>query len=176
MSIRFAQGTSLATTKKTAQVGKVAPPQSNSMKGMPGFLKTKQDPSSSGLTGRVGGGKSAKSADVKSFGPHREGAVPSRKATGVDTRANWQKTAGKGGSTDKSYHASSTASPATIASNKGTPEPRKAVDQRESGSRKSTSAGFKNLTATNAKFGPSGAGHPGRMESLRGKARTSWEK
>jgi hypothetical protein len=178
MAIRFAQGTSLATTKKTAQVGKVAPPQSNTMKGMPGFLRTKQDPSSSGLTGHVGSGKSAKSKDIKSFGPHREGDVPSRKATGYDTRKNWQSTPGKGGSTDKSYRATSTAAPATISGNKGTPQPRKPIDQRASGAAKGTKAGFKNMTTTNARFsaGGVGAGHPGRMESLRGKARTSWER
>lgn len=100
MSARFAQGTSLATTKRTFQKGKTPPPQSNSMKGMPGSINTAQHRDDSDvLTGKAIGPVKTKPVGQKT-GAHRanHGASNAR------------------GSMDKSYRATSTAKPGKITS------------------------------------------------------------
>lgn len=168
MSIRFTQGTNLKSTRTLSQAHKVPPPQSNSMKGLPGFIKTTQDPSSSGLTGRVGSGKSAKVKDpfVKP-GIHREGPIGVK---GKNPLHKLQLTKNAGGSTDKHYRQSSTGPAGRIVGNKGTPIARKPVDQRSYGSPHGGARSFKQIG------GGSGGGHPGRMEKLRGRARMSSER
>ena len=177
MAIRFTQGASVATTRSIAADRKVAPPQKNTMKGLPGFIKTKQDPSSSGLTGRVGGGRTAKASGFKGHGPHREGAVPGRKLDGTKGVKRMNDSTRFGGSADNHYRQTSTGPAGKVVSNK-TASVRKPVDQRAYGSPHGGARSFKQQTGQNASFatGGVGAGHPGRMESLRGKARMSGER
>lgn len=105
MSARFAQGTSLATTKRTFQKGKTPPPQSNSMKGMPGSINTAQKRDSSDiLTG--------KGSSIKSVGPIGKKGAPSRANHGASHAT---------GSMDKSYRATSTAKPGKITSQRVAP-------------------------------------------------------
>lgn len=115
MAARFYKGASVHATNTTKQEGKSPPVQSNSMHGMSGRIKTGQDTSSSGLASSPGVG-------IKKPGPigQKGGAHRANKQSG-------------GGSTDKSYRASSTGPAGKI-------------------------------TAS------------GKMESLKGRARTSWEK
>lgn len=115
MAARFYKGASIQATRTTSQQGKSAAVQSNSMHGMPGRIKTGQDTSSSGLASSPGVG-------IKKPGPigHRSGAHRANKQSG-------------GGSTDRSYRATSTGPAGRITSS-------------------------------------------GKMESLKGRAKTSWER
>lgn len=105
MTARFTQGASLASTKKTTHFGKQAPPQSNSMKGMPGSINTAQKRDSSDvLTGKTVGTKQT---------------GPIGKKGGQDIAKHGASTAK--GSMDKSYRAISTAKPGKITSQKTVP-------------------------------------------------------
>lgn len=144
MGARFTAGASVAETKKIgSQNPRSRSADGNTMKGLRGFIKTKQDTSSSGL------------ASSKGFGPKREGPINTSKSS--KGRAKFE-TASFGGSSDKSYYGSSTASPGKVVSNKGTPSARKAVDQRDSGRRPGNNKAPME-------------GRRGTMESLRGKTR-----
>lgn len=149
MSARFYKGASLKVTHTNSQQGKVAPPQKNSMLGLTGYIKTKQDPSSSGLA-------SSKGVGVKRGGPIGHKGSSDRS---FDAKAF-------GGSSDKSYFGSSTATPGKVVSNKAKVH-RAAVDQRDSGKR---SGGSHNPGIHSTVQGR------GKMESLRGKAKFSMEK
>lgn len=178
MAARFTEGASIRATRTTNPPKKVAPPQSNTMKGLPGYIRTSQDPSSSGLTGRVGGGNSPKSAQQKGYGMHRDGPIPSRALKGPSGAKRFLDSANYGGSSDKHYRQTSTGPAGTIAKNTGTPQHRKAVDQNSYGPAHGGARPFRQQTGQNAHFSPGGvgAGHPGRMERLIGKARMSTEK
>jgi len=146
MSVRFSQGQSMKTTETTRQFGKSPSVQRNSMKGLPGFIKTGQDKSSGGLV------------DGKGIGPKREGPIGRRGGSGSPSMDS-----GKfRGSSDKSYRATSTGAPGRIASNKGEPSKR-GMSEKEGPKRGQPSRGFYQ-------------GGSGKMESLRGRAKTSWEK
>lgn len=116
MAIAFTRGDSVKTTRTItkAAVGH----KGNSMKGMPGHIKTGQDTSSGGLASSPG------------MGPKREGPIGKKGSTGAKHFSASQAR----GSADKSYRATST--------------------------------------------GPAGkiVGNAGKMESLKGRAKTSWEK
>lgn len=148
MAARFTQGASIQTTRTTRPPNKVAPPQSNSMKGLPGFVKTKQDASDGGLT------------DAKGVGPHREGPI-GRKGHGG---AGYMDGGKFRGSSDKSYRATSTGPAGSISSNKGTPHARGA-SEKEGPKRGKPSRGA-----------PQIGGGRGTMESLRGRAKFSSER
>jgi hypothetical protein len=150
MAAKFYDGASIKSTRMLSQQGKSPAVQSNSMKGLPGFIKTGQDKSSGGLV------------DGKGIGPHREGPIGKRGGSG-----NPDMDAGKfRGSSDKSYRATSTGPAGRIASNKGEPEKR-GSSEKEGPARGKPKSGFHQSVSR---------GHPGRMESLRGRAKTSWER
>ena len=148
MPAKFAEGTSVATTRHTKQFNKIPPPQSNSMKGMPGFLKTGQDASDAGAKGGSGSG------------PKREGPIGEKGHRG----ASYMDGKKFRGSSDKSYRATSTGPGGRIVSNKGEPE-RRGASEKEGPSRGAPHRGD-----------PMQHLHRGKMESLRGRAKTSWEK
>ena len=116
MAARFTQGTNLQSTRKNVQEGKVGETarghgtaggvrRGNTMQGIPGYIKTAQDASSSGLasaTNRRGRSQS---------GPRREGAIPAQKG---ESRRNWQAASSTGGSQDKSYYKTSTDKAGTV--------------------------------------------------------------
>lgn len=145
MAVRFTIGTNTKSTRDTAQAGKVPAVQKNSMKGLPGYVKTTQDASDGGLKNKSG------------IGPHREGSIGKRGSSGAASMD-----AGKfRGSSDKSYRATSTGPAGKIATNKGAPATRSG-SEKEGPKRGKPTSGFHQ-------------GGSGKMESLRGKARTSWE-
>jgi len=147
MPAKFYDGASIKATRTTSQLGKSPPVQRNSMKGLPGFIKTGQDASSGGLTNSAG------------IGPKREGPIGKRGASGSPNMDS-----GKfRGSSDKSYRATSTGPGGTIQSNKGQPQSR-GKSEREGPARGKPTSGFHQST------------HRGKMESLRGRAKTSWER
>lgn len=84
---------------------KGGPRKGNTMQGMPGYIKTAQDKSSSGLA------NPAKARGKQNFGPRREGYLPTRKG---ESRKNWQSAEAGGGSMDKSYYKTSTDKPGKI--------------------------------------------------------------
>lgn len=91
MAIRFTKGDSMKTTTRItkAAVGS----KSNTMKGMPGIVKTGQDTSDGGLTQKGG------------IGPKREGPIGKKTGAGVGSHFTAAKFRG---SADKSYRATST--------------------------------------------------------------------
>jgi hypothetical protein len=139
MAARFSPGVSARTPpgiKNVQQRGKVSEPaqglgpkggpiRGNTMSGLPGYIKTTQDKSSSGLKGGSGSG------------PKREG--PIGKAGG--RRGNWQTSSKLGGSSDYSYRATSTGRAGAV----------KVMGK------------------------PKAPASRGTMESLRGRAKTSYE-
>ena len=160
MAIRFYEGASMKSTKILSQAGKSAAVQKNSMKGLPGFIQTKADASSGGLT------------KGKGIGPHREGTIGKR-GSGSPAKFNAVKFRG---SSDKSYRATSTATPGKIVSNTVSLAKEKG-GEKEGAQRGKPTRGAKIAGVHSAnRFSASGAGHPGRMESLRGKARMSGER
>lgn len=177
MAAKFTEGASLRATRSTAQQQKSAPVQRNSMKGMPGFLKTTTDRSSGHLTSskpvgpRFNMGESLETTQ-RTTALASQGAYIGRRGKGSASRMDSAKF---GGSSDKSYRATSTGPAASISSNQGTPHPR-AASEKEGQKRGKPSSGFHQSTVKTKSFPPEGAGHRGRMESLRGRARTSWEK
>ncbi len=133
MAARFTHGASVAQTRNISQAGKSPAVQKNSMKGMPGRIKTGQDTSSSGLASsapvgpRFNMGTSLETTK-RTVALRSQGAYIGKR--GAPHRANKQN---GGGSTDKSYRATST--------------------------------------------GPAGRiTNSGKMESLKGRAKTSWER
>lgn len=105
---RFGQGMSTATTRTLAQKGRV--PIANGSGhgktgGLPGYIKTAQDKSSSGLASAFDRRGRAQS------GPRREGYLPTSKG---ESRKNWEAATSIGGSQDKSYRATSTGKPGSI--------------------------------------------------------------
>ena len=166
MPARFYEGASLKSTRSISQEGKVAPPQSNSMKGLPGFIKTTADTSAGGLNKQ------------KQVGPHREGPIGKRSKSGGEHFTGKYADNGKfRGSSDVSYRATSTGPAGKVVSNKSAPIARPAKEG-EGPKRGKPTSGFHQSTVKTKSFAPGGvgAGHPGRMESLRGRARTSYEK
>lgn len=152
MSIRFTQGASMKATRTISQAAKVAPPQKNTMKGLPGFIKTTQDASDGGLKDKSG------------IGPKREGPIGKRAKPGGEHYTGKYADNGKfRGSSDKSYRATSTGPAGKVVSNKSTM--RRPMKESEGPARGKPTSGFKQI-----------GGGRGTMESLRGKARTSWEK
>ena len=116
MAARFTQGTNLRSTKSNIQSGKVGETarghgteggvrRGNTMQGMPGYIKTAQDKSSSGLASAMNRRGRAQS------GPRREGAIPSERG---ENRRNWQAAYSTGGSQDKSYYKTSTDKPGVV--------------------------------------------------------------
>lgn len=177
---RFYEGASIKATRSLAQENKTPPPQSNTMKGMPGFIRTRMDKSSGGLAKgkpvppRFNAGETHETTRKTIQFRKGQGAQIGRK--GGSGAANMD--AGKfRGSSDKHYRGTSFAPPGKIVSNKGEPEKRGA-SEKEGPRLGKSKAGFHQSTAKTKSFAPGGigAGHPGRMESLRGKARTSWER
>lgn len=175
---RFYEGASMKTTRSLNQQDKVKAVQKNSMKGLPGFIRTKADSSSGGL------------ADSKPVGPRFNAGESHetttktrqfRKSQGAEIgrrggSANPDMVTGKfRGSSDRSYRATSTAAPGRIASNRGEPE-RRGKSEAEGAQRGKPTSGFKQATVKTKSLPPQGAGHAGRMESLRGRAKTSWER
>jgi len=142
MSVRFSQGQSMKTTETTRQFGKSPSVQRNSMKGMPGHIKSGQDASDGGLTNSGG------------IGPKREGPIGKRGSSGSPR----MDTAKFRGSSDKSYRATSTGPAGRIVKAESIGK-----SEREGPKRGQPSRGFHQ-------------GGSGKMESLRGRAKTSWER
>lgn len=163
MPAKFYEGASLKTTRTISQDRKVPPPQSNSMKGMPGFIKTTQDKSSGGLK------------DSSGMGPHREGPIGKRSTPGgLHFTGKYADNGKFRGSSDKSYRATSTGPAGKIVGNKRTPIARPAKEG-EGPKRGQPRSGFKQSTALTKSFAPGGVG-AGKMESLRGRAKFSMER
>ena len=153
---RFTQGTSEHTTRITSKPA--VNPMRGSM-GMPGFIKTGQDTSSGGL------------ASTKGSGVHREGPIGKRGSAGIKN----MDTSKARGSTDKSYRATSTGPGGTVKrdtdiGSRGSS--RSGGSEREGPQRGKPTRGAPQYGGTAA--APSG--HKGRMESMRGRAKTSWER
>ena len=159
--VRFTQGTSEKTTRTTSKPA--VNPMRGSM-GMPGFVKTGQDASSGGL------------ASSKGVGPHREGPIGKRGSSGV-LNADTRKAVG---STDKSYRATSTGPGGTVKKDTdigSRGSSRVGGSEREGPARGKPTRGAPMYGGT-ASVGSRGTGKAsaGKMESLRGRARTSWER
>lgn len=110
-----------------------------------------QRSSLAGLPGyiKTGQDKSSNSLAASSgAGPKREGPIGKKGGSHGD----WQSHSKANGSMDKNYKATSTGPAGRIAKSSGT-----------------------SLKGASNKGGSEGEGHRGRMESLRGRARTSWE-
>lgn len=157
MGVRFNAGQSVHTTKTTRNFG-AAPsraPDGNTMKGLRGFIKTGQDVSDGGLR------------DSRGVGPKREGPIGTRAKPGDAHYTGKYADNGKfRGSSDKSYRATSTGPAGKVVSNKGTPQSR-GKSESEGPSRGAPRAG---------KPMQGKGGFNGKMESLRGRALTSYEK
>lgn len=152
----------------------------NTMKGMRGFIKTSTDKSSGALKGGSGSG------------PHREGPIGRKASPGSAHYSGKFADQGKfRGSSDKSYRATSTGPAGRIVGNKATPSARgasevertpkspKAGAPQISGARNFGTGKPKAAGTSSPKTGRSitgGDAARGKMESLRGKARTSYEK
>lgn len=106
MAARFTQGTNLKSTRTLPPESRSSEPpkMSKGRQGMPGYIKTRQDASSSGLKGRGARGGSIPAVN----GPR---SIPSRKG---ESRKNWQSATSTGGSQDKSYFNTSTDKAGTI--------------------------------------------------------------
>jgi hypothetical protein len=88
------------------QNGGQGPKGGNTMTGMPGYIKTKQDKSSAGLA------KPRNARGRQNDGPRREGYIPDRKG---EPRKNWQSAdAATRGSQDVKYRDTSFSTPGTI--------------------------------------------------------------
>jgi hypothetical protein len=153
---RFTQGTSEHTTRI---ITKKAVDPKPGMQGMPGFIRTGQDASSGGL------------ASTKGSGPHREGPIGQKRPAGP-LYADNQKFRG---SSDKSYRATSTGPGGSVKrdtdiGSRGSS--RTGGSEREGPQRGKPTRGAPQYGGTASAPG----GHRGRMESMKGRARTSWEK
>jgi hypothetical protein len=153
---RFTQGTSERTTRITS---KPAVDPKPGMHGMPGYVKTGQDASSGGL------------ASSKSVDAHREGPIGKRGSAGVKSMDGNKAR----GSMDKNYRATSTGPGGSIKANTAVGQKgssRTGGSEKEGPARGAPTRGAPQYGGT----APSPKGHAGRMESMRGRARTSWEK
>jgi hypothetical protein len=177
---KFYDGASIKATRMLSQMDKSPAVQRNSMKGLPGFIKTGQDTSSGGLASskpvgpRFNAGETHETTTKTRQFRKSQGAYIGRRGGSGSPDMN----AGKfRGSSDKSYRATSTGPAGAIVSNKGEPERRKS-SEREGPKRGAPKSGFHQSDVRTKSFNPQGAGHghPGRMESLRGRAKTSWER
>lgn len=154
---RFTQGTSEHTTKITS---KPAVDPMRGSKGMPGYIKTGQDASSGGL------------ASTKGSGAHREGPIGKKGSSGP-MYADSKKARG---STDKSYRATSTGPGGSV---KSDTDIGSRGSSRTGGSEKEGPARGKPTRGAPQYGGTAsspGSGSRGKMESMKGRARTSWEK
>ena len=173
MSARFTVGTNAASTNRINQAGKVAPVQRNSMKGMPGFIKTTQDQSSGGLASSKPVGPrftvgttlntTKKTAALRKSQGASIGSRP--KAGGPHYGGTYADNGKFRGSSDVSYRATSTGPAGKIASNKNAPLP-KGTSEKEGPARGKPTSGFKQVAG----------GRSGKMESLRGRARAFGER
>lgn len=93
MSYAFTKGDSQKTTVTTRNHGVKFSHKANTMKGLPGLIKTGQDASKAGLVQNTG------------IGPRREGQIGKRGAAGAKSHFT---AATSRGSADKSYKATST--------------------------------------------------------------------
>jgi hypothetical protein len=157
LASRFTQGTSEHTTRIITK--KSVDPKPG-MHGMPGFVKTGQDASSGGL------------ANMKGSGPRREGPIGKRGSAGLKAMDSSKAR----GSTDKSYRATSTGPGGTVKrdtdiGSRGSS--RTGGSEREGPARGKPTRGAPQYGGT-ASMGSRGSG--GKMESLRGRAKTSWER
>jgi hypothetical protein len=170
-------GESVATTRSIKQDSKTPAVQKNSMRGMPGFIRTKTDRSSGGLTSakpvgpKFNMGESLETTK-RTTALASQGAYIGKRGGSGAARMNSAKFRG---SSDESYRATSTGPAGKIVSNKGEPESR-GKSEREGAKMGKPTSGFKQSTVKTKSFPSEGAGHRGRMESLKGKARTSWER
>lgn len=177
MAARFYEGASIHATKTLSQADKTAAVQRNSMKGLPGFIRTKTDASNGGLKGakpvgpRFNEGESM-ATTRKTTAMRMQGAYIGKRGSSGSPRMD----AGKfRGSSDKSYRATSTGPAGRISSNKGEPQSR-GKSEKEGAKRGKPSSGFHQSSVKTKSFPSEGAGHRGRMESLKGRAKTSWER
>lgn len=154
MAAKFTAGASLRSTRYVTSQNAKDGHQGHGMRsGIPGFIATKQDKSSSGLIGE------------KQIAPKGIGPIGKRGSSGDPGFKNPSK---YGGSEDKSYYGTSTAAPGHVENANKTPERRKAVDQRDSGRR----SGNRSQPLAGARTESA----RGKMESLRGKVRFSAER
>jgi hypothetical protein len=180
MAAKFYAGASMHATRTTAQQDKTAAVQRNSMKGLPGFIRTSADTSSGGLAKskpvapRFNAGESHTTTTATRQFRKGQGASIGRRGGSGSPKMDSKKFRG---SSDTSYRATSTGPAGKIASNRGEPE-RRGASEKEGPARGKPASGVHQSTVKTKSFNPQGAGHghPGRMESLRGKARTSWER
>jgi hypothetical protein len=111
MAARFTKGTNMRSTSHLEQARKVAPVQKNSMKGLPGHIKTGQDTSSGGLAStkpvgpRFNMGTSLETTR-RTVALRSQGAYIGKK--GGQSVGSHFKAATSRGSADKSYRATST--------------------------------------------------------------------
>ena len=108
MAARFTAGTNMKSTADLSQKARVPISRGTGRSkagGLPGYIKTTQDKSSSGLASAKDRRGAAQS------GPRREGSIPSRKG---ESRRDWQAASSTGGSQDESYHNTSTARAGSI--------------------------------------------------------------
>lgn len=160
MAARFTQGDSIASTRSVKQEGRV-PISRGSGKGkaggMPGYIKTAQDKSSSGLASSFARRGRAQS------GPRREGYIPTERG---ESRKNWQAASTTGGSQDKNYRATSTGRPGTIRV-MGEPKAPATRSRGEMESGPKSEAGRKNAVSSGGVRGanklPAGGIGPGKL-------------
>jgi hypothetical protein len=191
MAAKFTQGDSIKSTRSIAPQGRRAqepetrskgdgsPKGGNTMNGMPGYIDAHQPES----MGHAKGGKG--------FGPHREGAIGEKGGSGA-------KAMGKGkavGTTVRNYKSVSTDSAGSLKGNESTGEhhvhtgnrthkmPGQKAPPTTSGNITGRRVGIdmkshdrKNDVAAGIGRGEhQREGHKGRMESMKGRAQTSWE-
>ena len=155
---RFTQGTSEHTTRITSKPA--VNPMRGSM-GMPGYIKTGQDASSGGL------------ATGKGNGPHREGPIGKKGSSGI---SNMDGSKARG-SMDRSYRATSTGPGGSVKSDTNIGSrgsSRLGGSEKEGPARGKPTRGAPMYGGTASVGGSRGGA--GKMESLKGRARTSWEK
>lgn len=155
MASRFTQGASEGVTRTITK--KAVDPRPG-MHGMPGYVKTGQDASSGALTGGSG------------MGPKREGPIGKKGGSGSPN----MDAAKFRGSSDKSYRATSTGPGGTMKGD--TAIGSKGGSNRGGSSSEGPARG--KPTSGAPMYGGTAAspGGRGKMESMRGRAKTSWEK
>lgn len=151
---RFTQGTSEKTTRIITKPAVDPKPGS---RGMPGYIRTRQDASSAGLTSPNGPGM------------HVEGPIGQR---GPMSRSF--DTSKARGSSDKHYRATSTGAGVITPNTRTGLKGARASSEREGPQRGKPSRGAPQYGGTAP--GPGSQGHRGRMETLIGRALTSAER
>lgn len=135
----------------------------NTMKGMRGFIKTSADKSSGDLKGGA------------TISPKKEGAIGKRPTKGGLHYTGKYADQGKfRGSSDVSYRATSTGPAGRVVANTPSPHSRGAAE-KEGASRGEPRSSSPQVSGARG-FGKGRVMHAGKMESLKGKAKTSWEK